>query len=81
MSTLAEFASLSLTELTAEIAAMQKTFTSTAAPVLPLVAHPSERAAVDTLLPAPAGLSRDAAPDPSPLARAGAGDPLVETHA
>lgn len=28
--------------------------------------------------PAPAGPSRDAAPDPSPLARAGAGDPLSE---
>lgn len=31
--------------------------------------------------PAPAGPSRDAAQGPNPPARAGAGDPLAETHA
>lgn len=82
---LADFASLPLPELTAELERMQRTLapsTSTAAPVLPPVAHPLGRAAVGTLSPAPAGLpSRDAAGDFSPLDRAGAGDPFLEQNA
>lgn len=78
MSTLSDFASLSLADLTAEIAAMQKTFTPVVTPVLPLVAHPSERAAVDTLLPATAIPSRDALSIPSP-GLAGVGDSNLET--
>lgn len=45
---LTEFASLPLSEFTAEIAAMQKTFMLTAAPALPPVDHPLDRAAVST---------------------------------
>ena len=79
---LADFASLPLPELTAELERMQRTLapsTSTAAPVLPPVAHPLGRAAVGTLSPAPASPSRDAAAH-LPLDHAGAGD-LIEENA
>lgn len=78
MSTLADFAFLSLTELTAEIAAMQATFTPVVTPVLPLVAHPSERVATGNLSPATAGTSRDVPEISIPLGRAVAGNSLSE---
>ena len=81
---LADFASLPLPELTAELERMQRTLapsTSTAAPDLPPVAHPLGRAAVGTLSPVPAGPSRDAAGDFRPPDRAGAGDPYLEPSA
>ena len=80
---LADFASLPIPELTAELERMQRTLapsTPTAAPVLPPVAHPLGRAAVGTLSPPPAGPSRDAAGDFCPRNRAGAGDPFTVTR-